>query len=208
MKKTTTAQKAELTKNTMPANDQILTAAYQLAIANQYERGHAAQVTKLALQLFDRLIDLHGLGNKERRWLELAAILHDIGLGQGPERHHKVSRDLILASALPLKGKHKKMVALAARYHRGALPEKTHRYYADLKKKEKAIVDKLSAILRLADGLDRSHRDVVKSIVCQDRRKSVTLQLTVMGQALSERLYGRKKADLFEKVFGKKVEIK
>jgi putative phosphoesterase len=189
-------------------DDKLSATAAHLGRMHRYEEKHAVQVTRLALQLFDALVGLHGLDADERHLLHTAGILHDIGIGQGADQHHKKSRDLIMAADLLLHEKHKKMVALIARYHRGALPDNRHRYYAELDKKEKKTVARLSAILRLADGLDRSHRDVVKNIVCRDGKEQVTLRLTVQGMALPERLYGRKKADLFEKVFGKKVVIR
>jgi putative phosphoesterase len=186
---------------------EVTAAAVPVGKVYNYEAGHAAQVTKLALQLFAGLRELHGLGADEWPLLETAGRLHDIGLQQGPDRHHKRSRDLILALDLPLKEKQKKMVALIARYHRGALPDNRHRYYADLNKKDRAIVDQLSALLRLADGLDRSHRDVVREIICSADRERVRLRLKVRAPALQELRYGLKKADLLEKVWGRTVEL-
>ena len=57
---------------------------------------HYAQVTRLALEFFDGLINVHHLGERERCWLECAAILHDVGLSKGRGGHHKISAKLIL----------------------------------------------------------------------------------------------------------------
>lgn len=173
------------------------------------EKGHVRQVTKLALLLFDRLNGFHGLGVRERIWLEAAALVHDIGVKQDPELHHKAARDIIIKKwPSPVWNIREKMiVGLIARYHREVLPKKSHQYYRELDKKDQKVVGKLAALLRVADGLDRSHRNVVSNIVCQVGKNGVVMELTMRGAGLQERLFGKKKADLFEKIFEKKVEL-
>ena len=80
---------------------------------------HFTQVTRLALDFFDGLINLHQLSERERCWLECAAILHDIGLSKNRKGHNKESAKLILNDTrLPLTSKERRIVASIARYHR------------------------------------------------------------------------------------------
>jgi len=187
-----------------PINDQIL----RLAESSHYEKSHSQQVTKVALRLFDELEALHKLGPREKFLLESAAMLHDIGWIKGRAGHHKTARDMILASDLSLPDTEKMMTALTARYHRSALPQEGHKYYSNLNPAQKLIVRKLAALLRVADGLDRGHINSVEDLKCAVYPQQVTI--TVKGVSFSdqEKRTGEEKADLFEKVFRRKVLIR
>ena len=92
------------------------------------ERQHPIQVRRLSCMLFDELQSLHHMGNTERIWLQIAALLHDIGKSICAKDHNKQSRDMIInAAELQLGQKERILVGLIARYHRGALPNRSHR---------------------------------------------------------------------------------
>src|SRR5437016_12808386 len=126
-----------------------------LALMREMEAqpAHVSHVTNLALQLFDGLVSLHGLGERERLLLEAAGYLHDIGhqfdhLGTG---HHKESARLIREH--PWKdftSEEVSVIALVARYHRKAMPEKEDPHFAALPNTPRRVVQKLAALLRLA----------------------------------------------------------
>ncbi len=188
--------------------DQVVKAALELAKECRYEKEHAHQVTKLALRLFAETDSLHGLGLPERLLLQSAALLHDIGLVYGVDAHHKSSRDIILKSEkLPLADRERLIVALVARYHRKSPPEIKHKYYADLSSYDREIVDVLSAILRVADGLDRSHKRRVKDISVVISPERIVLKLETEESAGEEREAAKIKADLFENVFGRELVL-
>ena len=126
---------------------------------------HARQVARLALQLFDQLKEHHGLGSREREWLEFAALLHDVGTHISYERHHKHSYYLIQNGDLRgFEPAEIEIIALVARYHRQAPPKKSHEGYAALPRRARLVVSMLGALLRLAEGLDRSHAHAVSSL--------------------------------------------
>ena len=186
----------------------LIGGALALAKECQYEAGHSHQVTDLTLKLFDQLRPLHGLGDEERLWLECAALLHDIGWIKGREGHHKTARDIILQSSLlEFDQSVRLIVAMTARYHRRSLPRDSHRYFGEMDAAAKGIVQKLAALLRLADGLDRSHCKVVSDLRCEILSSQVKVLLKVKGSPRAELVYGKKKADLFEKVFAKEIVI-
>jgi exopolyphosphatase/guanosine-5'-triphosphate,3'-diphosphate pyrophosphatase len=180
-----------------------LASAKRLADATNSDQHHLAQVTKLALALFDKLPDLHGLGARERLLLEITAILHDIGWSRTTDGgHHKHSRDMILEAELPgLTEDERTLCALIARYHNKAEPDvKQHKGFAALKKKERALVSWLAAILRVADGLDCTHRCAVRIGECELGRKRLTISLAARGECAGEISGAEKKSGLLARM--------
>ncbi|MFH1252056.1 MAG: HD domain-containing protein [bacterium] len=165
---------------------------------------HSDQVAKLAMQLFDELLTLHKLSASGRTLLEAAALLHDIGYAwQNEAGHHKNSLKLILENHLPdFSPTETGIIANVARYHRKSLPSENHRQYAALPPDATAIVRKLAALLRIADGLDRSHRSLVYEIKTVIEPRKVIFKIYHYGELRNEIAAAEKKADLFENEFG------
>jgi exopolyphosphatase/pppGpp-phosphohydrolase len=189
-------------------SDQARLSARQLALACLGDLGHTDQVTKLSLVIFDGLQSMHKMDQTERFWLECAALLHDIGWSQGAQSHHKKSMEMILDSQiLPFENKEKLIIASIARYHRKALPSLSHDHYAVLLPAEREMVSKLSAILRIADGLDYSHADLVTDIVMDITHRKVIFHCTTTQSPLDEFKQALDKSDLFQEIFKRKVEF-
>jgi len=170
------------------------------------EQGHTRQVTKLALRLFDELVPLHGLGARERFDLRCGAMLHDIGWVDGRRGHHKTACRLILgAEDLPFDERSRHVVASIARYHRKALPKATHEHFAVLGVADRRIVRVLAGVLRVADGLDRSHRDVVADVRCEVRGEKVVVHCVCDGSADAELWGAARKVELLEQVLDRPV---
>ena len=173
------------------------------------EEGHLEQVERLALRLFDILQPLHGLGEFERSWLQSAALLHDIGWVQGGAGHHKASMRLIMASpVLAFDPRERCIIGSIARYHRGALPKRTHAHFESLSEPDRLVVRKLASLLRLADGLDASHGTVVKEIEARLEPGIVLLECSASPSCQWERLSSEKKKDLFEETYGRELKIR
>jgi|WetSurMetagenome_2_1015567.scaffolds.fasta_scaffold10654_2 exopolyphosphatase/pppGpp-phosphohydrolase len=139
--------------------------------------------------------------------LSSAAILHDIGYVDGYEQHHKTAFRLIMAEPIPGLSPHDQtLIAHVARYHRGGTPDPVkHPAFAALPTVDRALVEQLGAIIRFADGLDRSHANAVADLRCalDGNRLIVTLLPGLDNEA--ERWAGQKKARWFESVFGVRV---
>lgn len=186
----------------MTDNEQKLKAVRHFALACHYEQTHSEQVTHLAKMLFDALYSLHKLDSTARFWLSCAGILHDIGWANGQKGHHKASMDMILEDrTLPLTQDERKIVALTARYHRKSLPSPSHPVYPDLTDTQRKIVNTLAAILRVADGLDRSHTAAILSLRVTQDEKQIRIYCRSRGLAADEMHYAKAKADLLEQVF-------
>jgi exopolyphosphatase/guanosine-5'-triphosphate,3'-diphosphate pyrophosphatase len=187
----------------------ILSAARNLGRKYQYDENHAERVREFSLRLFDELKTEYGMTETHRLYLEVAALLHDIGLFVSSRAHHKHSYYLVSSSELfGLRKRELEIIANIARYHRRALPQRTHIAFISLDRNERAIVSKLGAILRVANALDKDH--LQQAVDLKITRESDQIVLTV--QNLSELAMGRmslaSRGDLFTEVFGHKVILR
>jgi putative phosphoesterase len=186
----------------------ILKAIRRLAGECHYEKQHSEHVTLLALNLFDELQPLLKLTNEDRFLLNCAALLHDIGWIEGQKGHHKTAMKIILASqTLPFPNDQRRMVALIARYHRKALPKDSHPLFSQLSEKDKQKIRILGGILRIADGLDRTHTCVVKSIKCDLGGKDILVQYKASGSSTFEKEAAYKKSDLLIQALDKNIQF-
>jgi putative phosphoesterase len=189
-------------------NEQCLEEVLKTARSVSYNEGHSSQVTRLAMRLFDELKELHGLGAEERFWLQCAGILHDIGWIEGQKGHHKTSLRIILAEPhLPFDERERNIIGSIARYHRRKLPNRGHKHFAALRRDERQKVKALSAILRVADGLDFTQQSLVKDITSEVSTEQVIVNCAVSGDAEIEKERAMKKGDLFGKVFNRDLAI-
>lgn len=167
---------------------------------------HDEQVRTNALQLFDALQSLHHLSDDDRFILEAATLLHDIGWSRGISAHHKSGSRMIREdTTLPLTELERDLVAQLIRYHRKALPAPAHGRFAALDEHDKARLRMLAAILRVADGLDRTHQSLVETITATITPDMVTIRCLARGEGYAEREYAKKKSDLFEDIFSRKL---
>ncbi len=173
-----------------------------------FDEPHGVHVCRLAASLFDQLRDLHELGADERRILLAAAMLHDIGSFISYKRHHKHSAYLISNSELPgLAPREILLAATVARYHRKAEPAADHEPYNELGRAEQTSVRRLASLLRLADALDRDHRQRVQRVVAARAGKEIVLQVDGAGDLLLEKWSLQRRIDLFESEFGVRVRL-
>jgi exopolyphosphatase/guanosine-5'-triphosphate,3'-diphosphate pyrophosphatase len=175
-----------------------------------WEVDHCRQVRDLALSLFDQLQPLHQLGPEQREVLDAAALLHDIGWTISGSKHHKHSYQLIRDHEAQLTGFGPRQVALianVARYHRKAAPAPHHEGYAALTPGEQRVVQKLAALLRLADGLDRPHLQSVKLLQCTVTDRHVLIGVKSLIDPGLHIAGALRKRGFFETVYGVSVEF-
>jgi exopolyphosphatase/guanosine-5'-triphosphate,3'-diphosphate pyrophosphatase len=163
---------------------------------------HNRQTARLAVRLFDLTASLHGLGVREREWLEYAALLHDIGYSIHYRGHHKHAYYLITNAVLDAFDQREiEIIANVARYHRGSAPKASHPNMAALKPWQQRAIRKLAALLRVADALDRTHASRVDEIYCAIRGHKATLEVLSRYSVDLELEEARQHARLFAKVF-------
>lgn len=179
-----------------------------LARRCDWHKTHSEHVAKLCLELYDDLRPLHGLGTIERELIEYAAMLHDIGWHIGRKGHHKHSMYLIangdLKSFTP---EEISIIANIARYHRKSGPKKSHDSYSALSSWGRRVVDVGASLLRLADGLDRSHAGAITKLSCRLHEDRVKCLLHARSDAELEIWGARRKMDTFEQVFRTKIKF-
>ncbi len=178
----------------------------ELADRCRIEEPHTQQVVRMALALFDQTAALHGLGAREREWLEYTAMLHDIGVHISYPRHHKHSYYLIRNGDLRgFEPEEVEVMALAARYHRRGPPKRSHDEYGSLSGARRRTVRTLSAILRVAEGLDRSHAQSVASIGVVTGEQDCVVRVTPAGDTELELWAAQRNAEPLEEVLGRVI---
>ncbi len=178
-----------------------------LARRYQYPKVHSQHTAKLAVCLFDQTQPIHGMGEAEREWLEYASLLHDIGHHIQENQHHKHTYYLITHADLPgFSSDEIRNIANVARYHRRGLPKVGHPGFKLLNSEHRKAVVGLSAILRIADGLDRTHFSVVKAIKVH-LGKSLRLEVACRYDPELELWTTERRKKLFEKIFHCIVEL-
>jgi exopolyphosphatase/guanosine-5'-triphosphate,3'-diphosphate pyrophosphatase len=156
------------------------TSVLQLGRSCSIDEHHAETVVSLALDLFDsaKAIGLHDLGKKERELLKYAAYLRDVGDFISFTNHHAHSYYIVRnADLLGFESKETALMADLVRYHRKRPPRKKDPEMEGLDQKTQDKVIILSAFMRLAETLDRSHANLVTSAELRRDGKDVVLRL-------------------------------
>jgi exopolyphosphatase/guanosine-5'-triphosphate,3'-diphosphate pyrophosphatase len=169
---------------------------------------HCEHVANLALQIFDGIKGRYGLPSSGRDVLQAAALLHDIGYLISHSKHHKHTYHLIMHGDLPAFAPHEvELIANVARYHRRAFPRKSHPNLAHIPGDERRLIGQLSGILRIADGLDRTHSSSVTAIKARALGGRLRLDIEASVAPDIERADAQRKSDLFKKAFNTELEL-
>ncbi len=202
-------------RNLLPArrDDQTLeheVIHFAVLLANRYkvDRGHSQQVRKLCTSLFDQLQSLHGLSHHDRLLLTVAAILHEIGTFISPKNHHRHGQYIILNSEIfGLSREDVEIIGLLARYHRHGAPTMDEHTYADLEQPTRLRVQKLAALLRVADAMERAHSHRISTFTVRFSARKLELLVHGVHDLTIENLALRSKAGLFTEIFGYDVQL-
>jgi len=191
-----------------PNQDATMSFVTEMARTHDPDPAHNEQVTTLALALYDGLRVLHGFGPEERRLLEIAGRLHDIGWSRVVSgKHHKLSRDMIQELEIPgIDEPDRFLCALIARYHTKAPPDASrHRRFASLTPRRRELMEWLAGILRVADGLDCTHANAVRRLSCEVGSRAITVHLEVAGDCRLEVERATQKQDLLVRKAGRRI---
>ena len=176
------------------------------------DRRHGEQTARLARKLFDVLGKRLGCVPEDWELLEAASLLHDVGTLVSYRSHHKHSYHLIAhAEALPFSPRERVLIALISRYHRKRAPSKKHIEFAALEPEDRALVRRLSALLRVACGLDRSHVSAVEALRLRllPERLVIDVIPRLASTDLKLELWGaQRKADLLGKLLGREIVVR
>ncbi|MEI6085350.1 MAG: Ppx/GppA phosphatase family protein [Verrucomicrobiota bacterium] len=194
---------------TMEFAAQAIDSAMQLAARYHVDEEHALAVADLAVRLFRELQPEHNLDERYALLLRIAGLLHEVGRHINDSSHHKHSLYIISNSELfGVTKRDLQIIGLLARYHRRAMPRDYHTEYTTLDHENRLIVSKLAALLRVADALQRERTKPLQDLTFSREQNTFILTVTRMSDLTLERLALKQKANLFEQLFGLKLELR
>jgi exopolyphosphatase/guanosine-5'-triphosphate,3'-diphosphate pyrophosphatase len=160
----------------------------------------------ISLKLFDALKDELGLEHKARMLLETAALLHDVGMFIRADDHNIHSKYIIEHSEIfGLSKDESTIVAEIAKYHRGTIRPQDNTEFLALPRDGRLTILKLTAILRVADALDRAHTQRISEFKISFTNDTMTMTTNGQHHNVLEKIAVTEKSDMFESVFGYRV---
>lgn len=185
---------------------QITASALTLARKYKADEKHAQYVRLISLKLFDALRTELGLEERGRILLEVAAILHDIGMFIRADNHEEHSMYIISHSDIfGLSRDDISIISQVAYYHRGKHRPQNNPQFSMRSRSDRITILKLTAILRLADAFDRGHSQKINDFSIDFHSDSLIISCHSSHNLALERLAVAQKTDVFESVFGYKV---
>ncbi len=186
----------------------ILSSSKNIARKYMVDMNHVENVQKLALQIFDRIRKLHGLGKRERLLLQIGVILHSCGSYINEIQSRECSYHIIMSTEIiGLSHRERAMVANMVRYNETSFPS-----YGELDEEfsrdEYITIVKLNAILTTANVLDKSNRQKIKNVGVSLADGILTITADTMSDITLEKGLFHDKADVFQEVFGIRPMLK
>jgi exopolyphosphatase/guanosine-5'-triphosphate,3'-diphosphate pyrophosphatase len=180
-----------------------------LAQRCNWEEKHARHITGLALSLFDQLKPVHGLRVDAREMLEYASLLHDIGYHINARSHHKHGAYLIFnGNLLGFAREEIQMVAAIVRYHRKRKPDRADPELDGFDAVQRRTVEVLAGILRVADGLDRTHFGIVERVTATADGRTIDINALVRGPAELEVWFASQRSGLLQDALHRAIRIR
>lgn len=200
------AEKQKLIKLEHDFTSDILSEARQLCKRYLGNKLHTAFIEKQSLEIFDATKKIHGLSKRERLLLQLSSILNDCGKFISMTATGQCAYDIIMATEiLGISHDERKIVANVVKYNTAEMDAYEDVY---MSRKMYVTVCKLTAILRLANVLDRSHKQKFEDTVVALRNGRLVITVNTAEDISLERSLLKEKAGFFESVFGLIPEIK
>ncbi|MCR4600052.1 MAG: HD domain-containing protein [Acetatifactor sp.] len=168
-------------------------------------RKRAETLEVLATTIFDSMKKIHGLGKRERLYLQIAALLHDCGKYVSLVDIGETSYDIIMATEIiGLSHAEREIVASVVRYNHSDFiyyGYNESRGNAFAGKESYLTIAKLTAILRLANSLDRSHKQKLRGMKAQLSEDVLRLMVDTQEDITLEKGFFDISAEFFQEVF-------
>ena len=198
------AERKKLLRPRHNFENDIVEAARNIARRYHTNRSHTQMMEKAALTLFDKTKSVHGLGKRERLLLQISVLLHDCGKYINMAQSSECSYNIIMATEIiGLSHMEREIVANIVRFNSGDVMDFEELASGSLlERAEYMTIMKLTAILRLANALDRSHKQKIKDIrvTVKDDHTMQILADTAEDLTLEQVLF-QEKSELFEEVY-------
>ena len=181
----------------------IIACAQNISKRYQGSKRRSETLEKIALTIFDSTKKIHGLGKRERLLLQISTVLHDCGKYISMVNLGECSYSIIMATEIiGLSHLEREIVANVVKYNHLEFD-----YYENMERQQ--MIDKnsylkiakLTAILRLANGLDRSHKQKFKNVKITLKEEELIITVdTAEDITLEKGLFGAR-AKFFEEVY-------
>jgi len=199
------AEYAEKKDKIIPSHqftNDIIVAAKNIASRYQCNLTHADNVECSALNVFDSIRKLHGLGKRERLLLQIAVILHNCGEYINMNAVGENSYNIIMSTEIiGLSHTEREVVANLVRYNSSNFP-KFLEFSSGFDKNTYIMIYKLTAILRISDAMDKSHRQKFSNLKITIKDKELIITTETLEDITLEKGLFEKKATFFEEVYG------
>ena len=202
------ADRNKLLKGFHNFDEDVITAA--LAMSEHYNSysTHIEALTKLTVQVFDAIKRTHGLGSRQRLLLQVATILHDCGKFVSLSNSAESAYNIIMSSEIiGLTHLERQIVALTVLFNSIPLCDYGE-LDVDITKEDYLTAVKLSAILRLSNALDQSHKQKFKNIKISLREKKMIISVESFEDISLEQTLFASKTSYFENVFSIKPVLR
>jgi exopolyphosphatase/guanosine-5'-triphosphate,3'-diphosphate pyrophosphatase len=199
----------KVSSNGSSANSNIINAVWKIAKKYSVDKKHASFVVRISLDIFDQTLEISKLDRKDRLYLQIAAILHDVGNYAGFTRHEKQTYNIIkMQSILGISDEELNLIANIAYYHTSKIPSRLHNNYIDLNDNDKIRVSKLSAILKFAESMDCSHKQKIDKLVISKEKDLLVFVVHSKNDTLLEKWSVEVNMNYFEEVMGIRPYLK
>lgn len=186
----------------------IIASAKKLAENFKYDKLHADFVSDFSLKIFSKIKRMHGFSRREKLYLNVAGITHDIGKFLGSKKHAENTAMLLCSSCLiDISKREMNIIAGICRYHGMELPDTNHENYKSLNTEDQLIVSKLAAIIRIADALDRSHKQKFSDLQLELSEDRLLIKVNSLTDCTLEKWAFKYKSIFFVEVFGIKCDL-
>ena len=205
------AEKKKFIRSVHNFENDILVTSKNIAKRYSSSKSHIQGTMNLCLNIFDSMKKVHGMGKRERLLIQIAALLHDCGKYISMGNVSECSYQIIMSTEIiGLSSLERKMIAYAVRYNTTAFVyyDEIQMLGAGIDRESYIKIAKMTAILRLANAMDRSHCQKVKGIktVLKDRELQMVMD---SSQDISLELgLLQDKVAFFEEVFGIRLVIR
>lgn len=204
------ALKNNYIQSTHNFEEDIIAAARSISKRYKCSQSHIRNIEEIALQVFDKMKKIHGMGKRERLLLQISIILHNCGKFISLEDVSECAYNIIMATEIiGLSKREQEIIAYTVKYNTSRFV-----YYDELttriglNREEYLIVSKLTAILRIVNALDRTHLQKCKNVTVALKEHELRISVASQDDLSLEIGTFREKAEFFEEVFNVHPEFK
>ncbi|MBR2523488.1 MAG: HD domain-containing protein [Clostridiales bacterium] len=192
----------------IPPSQDLISGARNIAKRYRCDKKHIEFVEKVSLEIFDSCQKVAGLEGRDRLLLQLAAIMHEIGKFVKAKDHNEAAYSLIeYTNLIGLNSDELDTIAYIVRLYPQDSPYDDI-YYRTLPPKKKVIISKLTAILRIADSLDASHTEKIRSMTVTLHPDRLHISCEAKADMSFEEWAFEHRCNLFEEVMGIEARLR